>query len=117
MIMADTAEVIDSRILGDGTIPRPDTSAVVANASPIPDEEDVVITQSEAAGSFGSIWVVRPLRRISHGLHELVDFVGSLDLRENESHQADIEVLLDPVLFEIVRLHTHANDRCPHRVR
>ena len=49
--VADTAEVIDSSILGDEAFPRPDTSATSAAASPVPDEEAVVVTQTDGGGT------------------------------------------------------------------
>lgn len=49
--LADTAEVIDSAILGDGSIPRPDTSASLLNAAPAPNEGSVTFAQSAGGGS------------------------------------------------------------------
>jgi len=49
--VADTAEVIDSAILGDGSIPRPDTSAAQINATPVPGETQVNFTQSSGGGT------------------------------------------------------------------
>lgn len=46
--VADTAQVIDSAILGNGAIPRPDTSAVEVNAAPGPNE--AVVTFAQGAG-------------------------------------------------------------------
>lgn len=52
--LADTAQVVDSAILGDGSIPRPDTSSALINAAPTPNEGSALFTQgtggSHAAG-------------------------------------------------------------------
>lgn len=49
--VATAGEVIDSAILGDSAFPRPDTSAAVTAASPIPDDEAVNVAQSEGGGT------------------------------------------------------------------
>lgn len=49
--VADTAEVVDSAILGDASIPRPDTSAVSVNSAPTPNEGLVTIVQTDSGGS------------------------------------------------------------------
>lgn len=49
--VADTAEVIDSAILGDASIPRPDTNGVLANSAPSPNEGLVTFAQTDAGGS------------------------------------------------------------------
>jgi flagellar hook protein FlgE len=48
--IADTAAVIQSVVLGDSAVPRPDQSAVVANVAPVPNSAGVVVTHSEGAG-------------------------------------------------------------------
>ena len=48
--LADTAEVIQSAILGDGAVPRPDSAAVNVNVAPIPNEAGVTAAHTEAAG-------------------------------------------------------------------
>ncbi len=49
--VADTAEVIDSAILGDASIPRPDTNAVLANAAPSPNEGLATIAHTDTGGT------------------------------------------------------------------
>jgi len=49
--VADTAEVIDSAILGDASLPRPDTSASVINPAPAPNEAIVNFVPSDSGGS------------------------------------------------------------------
>ena len=49
--VSDTAGVIDSGILGDEAFPQPDTSALLANASPVPDQEAVVVGQTDGGGT------------------------------------------------------------------
>src|SRR5262245_5738818 len=48
--VADTAEVIQSAILGDSIVPRPDTSATLINVAPTPDQSTVTTADSEGAG-------------------------------------------------------------------
>ena len=49
--LADTGQVIDSAILSDGSIPRPDTSATLINGASAPNEGTVNFTQSPVGGS------------------------------------------------------------------
>ncbi|HRX79960.1 MAG TPA: flagellar hook-basal body complex protein, partial [Pirellulaceae bacterium] len=49
--VANTAEVVDSAILGDASIPRPDTSGVQVNSAPVPNEGLVTIAQADSGGS------------------------------------------------------------------
>lgn len=49
--VADTAEVIDSAILGDASVPRPDTSGVTVNAAPAPNEGLITFVHSDTGGS------------------------------------------------------------------
>ena len=49
--LADTAQVIDSAILSDGSIPRPDTSATLVNGASSPNEGTISFTQSAVGGS------------------------------------------------------------------
>jgi flagellar hook protein FlgE len=49
--VADTAEVIDSTILGDASLPRPDTSAVLINAAPSPNEGVVSFSHNDGGGT------------------------------------------------------------------
>jgi flagellar hook protein FlgE len=49
--VADTAGVIESAVLGDGAIPRPDTSASFGNASPIPNDGAITPAHSEGGGT------------------------------------------------------------------
>lgn len=49
--VADTAQVVDSAILGDASIPRPDTSGVSLNAAPVPNEGLVTFSQADTGGS------------------------------------------------------------------
>ncbi|MFV1965148.1 MAG: flagellar hook-basal body complex protein [Pirellulaceae bacterium] len=49
--IADTAEVIDSAILGDAVAPRPDTSSVQINSAIVPDESSVAVLQTDGGGS------------------------------------------------------------------
>jgi flagellar hook protein FlgE len=45
--VADTAEVIQSAVLGDSAVPRPDSSAVDINVAPTPDIAGVTIAHTE----------------------------------------------------------------------
>ena len=49
--VADTAQVIESAILGDGSIPRADSSAVNVAAAPIPSTGSVAVNHVEGAGT------------------------------------------------------------------
>jgi len=49
--VADTAEVVQSAILGDAAVPRPDVSSSLINVSPIPDEASVAVAHSEGGGT------------------------------------------------------------------
>ena len=49
--VADTAEVIESAILGDGTVPRPDASAATINVAPVPDQTGVAIVHTDGGGT------------------------------------------------------------------
>lgn len=49
--VADTAGVIDSAVLGDGAIPRPDATASVAFASPIPNDAHITVQHTQGGGS------------------------------------------------------------------
>ena len=48
--LADTAEIIQSGILGDGSIPRPDSAAITAISANRPNVASVAVANSEAAG-------------------------------------------------------------------
>jgi len=48
--VANTAEVIESAILGDSSIARPDASNVDAIAAPIPNDANVIVTGSTTGG-------------------------------------------------------------------
>ena len=48
--IADTAEVIESAVLGDAAVPRPNGSTVGVTIAPLPDQTSVTVTQSEGAG-------------------------------------------------------------------
>ena len=48
--VADTAGVIESTVLGDNAIPRPDASASQSMASPLPNEGHVIVQHSEGGG-------------------------------------------------------------------
>jgi flagellar hook protein FlgE len=47
--VADTAEVIQSAILGDAAVPRPDSSAVDINVAPVPDSSGVAVVHTDAS--------------------------------------------------------------------
>ncbi|MEQ8791425.1 MAG: flagellar hook-basal body complex protein [Pirellulaceae bacterium] len=47
--IADTAEVIQSAILGDAAVPRPDTAAVTVNVAPTPDETGVTVVDTDVS--------------------------------------------------------------------
>lgn len=49
--VADTAGVIESAVLGDGAMPRPDASDVSAGASSTPNERRVTVAFSDGGGS------------------------------------------------------------------
>jgi flagellar hook protein FlgE len=49
--VADTAEVIDSAILGTAAIPRPDASGTTVNAAPTPNEGTVAFVHSDVGGT------------------------------------------------------------------
>ncbi len=49
--VADTAQVVDSQILGDASVPRPETSGVSLNAAPVPNEGLVTFAQADSGGS------------------------------------------------------------------
>ena len=48
--VADTAEVIESAILGDSSIARPDSSNATAVAAPVPNDANVAVVGSNTAG-------------------------------------------------------------------
>lgn len=48
--VADTAAVIESSVLGDAIVPRPDVSASSTNVAPIPSSAGVTVTHTEGAG-------------------------------------------------------------------
>ena len=49
--IADTAEVIQSSVLGNGSVPRPDTSASQIGVAPTPSSAGVTVTHNEGAGT------------------------------------------------------------------
>jgi len=49
--VADTAEVIDSAVLGTASIPRPDASSATVNAAPVPNEGTVTFAHVDSGGS------------------------------------------------------------------
>lgn len=49
--VADTAQVIDSAVLGDAAVPRPDASGVVIHAATIPDRELVTAAVTDGGGA------------------------------------------------------------------
>ncbi len=49
--LADTAEVLESAVLGDGIVPQPDVSDVIFNPSPEPDESLVAVNHVDGGGS------------------------------------------------------------------
>jgi flagellar hook protein FlgE len=49
--VADTAEVIESGVLGDASLPRPDVTATTAIAANIPSSSGVTVTHSEGPGT------------------------------------------------------------------
>jgi flagellar hook protein FlgE len=48
--VANTAEVIESAILGDSSLPRPDASSMSATAAPLPDEGTVTSANTDTVG-------------------------------------------------------------------
>jgi flagellar hook protein FlgE len=68
--VADTAEVIDSAILGTASIPRPDTSGATVNAAPSPNEGTVTFSQADSGGTHveGDIYGYRFAYVDSNGL-------------------------------------------------
>ncbi len=59
--IADTAEVTQTAILGDASVPRPDVSAATINSAPLPDETSVAVVHSEGGGTHaeGSVYRYR----------------------------------------------------------
>ena len=49
--IADTAEVIQSSVLGDKLVPRPDSSAIAIGAAPTPSAAGVTIAHNQGTGS------------------------------------------------------------------
>ncbi len=49
--IADTAEIIQSAVLGDKQVPRPDSSAIVIGAAPTPSTTGVTVAQNQGSGS------------------------------------------------------------------
>jgi flagellar hook protein FlgE len=49
--VADTAAVIQSSVLGDGNVPRPDISAAGVNVAPVPDETGTAVVHANGGGT------------------------------------------------------------------
>jgi flagellar hook protein FlgE len=49
--VADTAEVLQSAVLGDSSVPRPDASAANVAVAPTPDSSGVAVVQSDVGGA------------------------------------------------------------------
>ncbi len=49
--IADTAEIIQSAVLGDKLVPRPDSSAIAVSAAPTPSAAGVTVAHNQGAGS------------------------------------------------------------------
>lgn len=49
--LADTAEIIQSAVLGDSRVPRPDSSAIAIGAAPTPSATAVTISHNQGTGS------------------------------------------------------------------
>ena len=49
--VADTAGVIQSGVLGDGNVPRPDVSAAGVNVAPVPDESGTTVVHANGGGT------------------------------------------------------------------
>lgn len=56
--IADTAEIIQSAVLGDDLVPRPDSSAVAVGAAPTPSVTAVTFARTQGSGSLaeGSVY-------------------------------------------------------------
>ena len=55
---ADTAEIIQSAVLGDNLVPRPDSSAIAIGAAPTPSAAGITIAHNQGTGSLaeGSVF-------------------------------------------------------------
>ncbi len=49
--LADTAEVVDSAVLGDASFPRPESTSVLINTTPVVNEGIVTFAQADGGGS------------------------------------------------------------------